>query len=62
MRCMTALSFTVGLLTFTACQKRESPVAEGNRTQTLLIGNLSEPNDLDPPIPTASRRSTSSSP
>lgn len=51
MRCMTALSFTVGLLTFTACQKRESPVAEGNRTQTLLIGNLSEPNDLDPAHP-----------
>ncbi|MEZ5415538.1 MAG: peptide ABC transporter substrate-binding protein [Opitutaceae bacterium] len=41
----------VGLLTLTACQKREAPVAEGNRTQTLLFGNLSEPNDLDPAYP-----------
>uniref|UniRef100_UPI00404B3CD9 peptide ABC transporter substrate-binding protein n=1 Tax=Cephaloticoccus sp. TaxID=1985742 RepID=UPI00404B3CD9 len=38
-------------IAFTACQKRESAVTEANRTQTLLLGNLSEPNDLDPAYP-----------
>jgi oligopeptide transport system substrate-binding protein len=36
-----------------ACSKRETPVQEGIRTQTLLIGNLAEPQDLDPHIVTA---------
>lgn len=30
------------------CAKRETPVAEGNRTGTLLVGNSAEPGDLDP--------------
>jgi oligopeptide transport system substrate-binding protein len=35
------------------CAKRETPVEEGIRTQTLLIGNLAEPRDLDPHIVTS---------
>src|SRR5882724_10184331 len=35
------------------CTKRETPVEAGIRTQTLLIGNLAEPRDLDPHIVTA---------
>jgi oligopeptide transport system substrate-binding protein len=31
-----------------ACAKRESPVAEGIRTHTLLLGNQNEPATLDP--------------
>jgi oligopeptide transport system substrate-binding protein len=31
-----------------ACAKRETPVAEGLRTKTLLVGNAAEPGDLDP--------------
>ncbi|MBC7369390.1 MAG: peptide ABC transporter substrate-binding protein [Undibacterium sp.] len=34
-----------------ACSKRETKVEAGNRTQSLHIGNLGEPNDLDPHIP-----------
>lgn len=33
-----------------ACTKRESNVVAGNRDQILHLGNLSEPNDLDPHI------------
>ncbi len=36
-----------------ACSKRESAVDEGIKTQTLLLGNLAEPQDLDPQINTA---------
>lgn len=36
------------LLLTGGCQKRETPVEAGNRTQTLHIGNGSEPRDLDP--------------
>ena len=46
--CATALS----LLLFSACARRETAVETGNRTQTLHIGNLSEPKDLDPHIVT----------
>lgn len=35
------------------CGSRESAVETGNRTQTLHIGNLSEPVDLDPQIITS---------
>jgi len=41
---------TAGLLLFAGCGKRESQVAEGDRTQTLLVGNLIEPPDLDPQL------------
>src|SRR5262245_44895584 len=34
----------------TSCTKREAPVVAGVRTQTLLIGNAGEPEDLDPHI------------
>lgn len=37
-------------LLFLGCAPRESAVELGNRTQTLLVGNFSEPNDLDPQI------------
>jgi oligopeptide transport system substrate-binding protein len=46
-----ASSLLAGLslgLALTGCGKRETSVAEGLRTQTLLIGNLAEPRDLDP--------------
>jgi oligopeptide transport system substrate-binding protein len=32
------------------CGKRETPVQAGIRTQTLLVGNLAEPADLDPHV------------
>ena len=32
------------------CKPPESPVARGNRTQTLELGNLTEPADLDPQV------------
>jgi len=45
------LLFSVACLLFLAsCGKRETPVEEGIRTQTLLLGNLAEPKDLDPHI------------
>ncbi|MSU24207.1 MAG: peptide ABC transporter substrate-binding protein [Opitutus sp.] len=37
-------------LTLTACGRRETAVASGNRTQVLHLGNLAEPNDLDPQL------------
>ena len=40
----------IGLGLLTGCGSRESNVESGNRTQTLHIGNLSEPSDLDPHI------------
>lgn len=48
----TAAGIALGVfpLLFGGCGKRESAVAAGNRTQTLHLGNLSEPNDLDPQI------------
>ncbi|MBL9200151.1 MAG: peptide ABC transporter substrate-binding protein [Opitutaceae bacterium] len=36
------------LFAFTACTKRETPVAASLRTQTLHFGNLAEPATLDP--------------
>ena len=48
------LLFSVACLLFQAgCGKRETPADEGIRTQTLLIGNLAEPQDLDPHVVTA---------
>ena len=32
----------------TGCGRRETPVAEGIRTRTLIVGNSAEPADLDP--------------
>lgn len=46
------LLFRTGLLLaaafLAACAKRQTPVAEGFRTRTLLVGNAAEPGDLDP--------------
>ncbi|MCE9614906.1 MAG: peptide ABC transporter substrate-binding protein [Lentisphaerae bacterium] len=42
------LGFALLALTVTACARRETPVQAGNRDQILHIGNLSEPQDLDP--------------
>jgi len=47
------LSFTVtfalaGFVATTGCSRRESVIDSGVRTQSLHLGNLSEPNDLDP--------------
>jgi oligopeptide transport system substrate-binding protein len=45
------LTALVGAALFTAgCARRETPVAEGLRTRTLLIGNSAEPADLDPHV------------
>ena len=40
-------------LAFSGCKKNETPVERGDKTQTLELGNLSEPTDLDPQIITA---------
>ena len=40
-------------LLLAACNRRETPVDEGIRSQTLLVGNLAEPRDLDPQVVTA---------
>ncbi len=46
------LSFAAALLlvSLPACKRPESRVAAGDRTQTLHVGNLSEPTDLDPQL------------
>ena len=41
------------LLFIGGCARRESPVAAGIRTQTLLLGNGAEPQSLDPHLVTA---------
>ncbi|MFO1452215.1 MAG: peptide ABC transporter substrate-binding protein [Opitutaceae bacterium] len=40
--------FCCSVLFFGGCKPRETAVQAGVRTQTLHLGNLSEPNDLDP--------------
>ncbi len=42
------LTALCSLLAFTACGRRETPVAAGNRTGTLHLGNGAEPGTLDP--------------
>ncbi len=52
--CLPAIGLAAaGLLFFAACSRHATPAEEGIRTQTLLIGNLAEPQDLDPHILTA---------
>lgn len=50
---MTCLLVLAALLVSGGCTKRETPADAGIRTQTLLIGNLAEPRDLDPHVVTA---------
>ena len=50
LRYAPALLALAPLLFLGACTKRDSNVVSGNRDQILHLGNLSEPNDLDPHI------------
>ena len=45
-----ALALLSAFFIFTACGKRETPVEEGIRTKTLLVGNQNEPASLDPHV------------
>ena len=49
---LLALATALGCVAFGAagCAKRETPVEEGIRTRTLLIGNQNEPASLDPHV------------
>jgi oligopeptide transport system substrate-binding protein len=44
------IAFSLSLLLLPACTRRETDVEAGIRTQTLLVGNRAEPQDLDPHI------------
>jgi oligopeptide transport system substrate-binding protein len=48
-RCL-ALAALASLILLPACKRADNRVTEGDRTQTLHIGNLSEPADLDPQL------------
>ena len=48
MRHRSFLALLSAALLTAGCTKRETPVEEGIRTHTLLIGNLAEPASLDP--------------
>lgn len=50
LRLRTALGLLAGIFIFTSCAPRETPVEEGIRTQTLLVGNQNEPATLDPAL------------
>ena len=52
-RLPSVLWFLSAALAFSGCTKRETPAEAGIRTQTLLVGNLAEPRDLDPQVVTA---------
>src|SRR5687767_5279785 len=48
MRLLTCAFLCVLASLVSGCRKRETPIEEGIRTQTLLVGNAAEPGDLDP--------------
>lgn len=49
--CLSGLGAALSLLVLVSgCGKRELAVESGRRTQTIHLGNLTEPNDLDPHI------------
>src|SRR5215216_4732243 len=48
MRFLPCVFLGVFAVALSSCSKRETPVMEGIRTQTLLVGNAAEPGDLDP--------------
>jgi oligopeptide transport system substrate-binding protein len=50
---LAAFATLAALATLTGCAQRETPVETALRTQTLLLGNGAEPQDLDPHIITA---------
>lgn len=49
---VATLSLTLGLV-LGGCAKRETAAQRGIKTQTLLVGNGAEPQDLDPQVVTA---------
>lgn len=53
LRSLGLLFSALCLLFAAACSKRETPAQEGIASQTLLLGNLAEPQDLDPHVVTA---------
>jgi len=48
-----SLVLLAALLVYSGCGRRETPAEAGLKTQTLLIGNLAEPQSLDPHVTTA---------
>jgi oligopeptide transport system substrate-binding protein len=50
---MRRLLFAAALLALAACSRRETPAQDAARSQTLLLGNGAEPEDLDPQVVTA---------
>lgn len=50
---ITASVVIATLFTTTACRRADTRVAAGDRTQTLHLGNSSEPSDLDPQLITS---------
>ena len=49
-RRLPAVCLLACLCLLAGCKRAESPVERGNRTQTLELGNLTEPTDLDPQV------------
>lgn len=50
MRFLRCVFLSLLAVTLPGCGKRETPVQEGIRTHTLLVGNAAEPGDLDPQL------------
>src|SRR5690348_253916 len=51
-RLLVCLGAVAAIFLSSGCMKRQTLVEAGDRTQTLLIGNGTEPQDLDPDIVT----------
>src|SRR5690242_7175369 len=51
-RLLVCLGAVAAISLFPGCTKRQTLVEAGDRTQTLLVGNGTEPQDLDPDIVT----------
>ncbi|HCR36584.1 MAG TPA: peptide ABC transporter substrate-binding protein [Opitutae bacterium] len=49
---ISLLTLLITALAFSACSQKPTPVAQGNQTQTLLVGNAAEPEELDPHLTT----------
>ena len=49
------LSLLLTLAALPGCRKSETPVERGDQTQTLELGNLTEPTDLDPHVITSTQ-------
>ena len=53
MTARTCLLLGAALLALSGCARKGPAVEEGLKSQTLLIGNGAEPEDLDPQVVTA---------